>query len=45
MQYQIYDFSKGHGFFALQNTGVIYNSDDVSVNNTKVKSLTYDKSD
>ncbi|CAD8045423.1 unnamed protein product [Paramecium sonneborni] len=45
MQYQIYDFSKGHGFYALHNTGVIYHSDDQSINNTKVKPLSFDKAD
>ncbi|CAD8183517.1 unnamed protein product [Paramecium pentaurelia] len=45
MNYQIYDFSKGHGFYALHNTGVIYHSDDTTINNTKIKPLTFDKAD
>ncbi|CAD8125573.1 unnamed protein product [Paramecium sonneborni] len=45
MHYQIYDFSKGHGFYALHNTGVIYHSDDSTTNNTKIKTLTFDKTD
>ncbi|CAD8164432.1 unnamed protein product [Paramecium octaurelia] len=45
MQYQIYDFSKGHGFYALHNTGVIYHSDDPAINNTKIKPLSFDKAD